>query len=71
MRRLQKRTSVTEVYYPLGLHAQKCFEHLGHQDEDFPQAQQAGRETIALPIYSELTDTQKSHVVESLLSALR
>lgn len=61
----------TEVYYPLGLHAQKCFEHLGHQDEDFPQAHQAGRETIALPIYAELTDSQQSHVVESLLSALR
>ena len=60
----------TEVYYPLCLHSQECFKHLGHGNGAFPISEQAAGETIALPIYAELNTAQKHHVVETLVAAL-
>jgi dTDP-4-amino-4,6-dideoxygalactose transaminase len=56
----------TEIYYPLALHMQQCFAYLGHAPEDFPESLRATRETVALPIYPELTEDQLGHVVESI-----
>jgi dTDP-4-amino-4,6-dideoxygalactose transaminase len=61
----------TEVYYPVPLHMQECFASLGQPEGTLPESEAAARETIALPIYSELTTEQKQHVVDSAVGYLR
>jgi len=50
------------LHYPLPLHLQKAYAHLGHKAGDFPVAEKAARECLSLPIYPELTDAQIQRV---------
>jgi dTDP-4-amino-4,6-dideoxygalactose transaminase len=54
------------VYYPVPLHLQKCFAYLGHKKGDFPEAERASEQTLAVPVYPDLTETEKELIVKSI-----
>lgn len=56
----------TEVYYPVPMHLQPCFEYLNAGKGDFVKAEAAADKTLALPIYAELTDEQQAYVIRKI-----
>ena len=68
---LQKKSIGTAIYYPVGLHEQECFSYLGYGRGDLPETERAAAETLALPIFPEITRTAQAYVVDSIAELLR
>ncbi|HVY64805.1 MAG TPA: DegT/DnrJ/EryC1/StrS family aminotransferase [Gammaproteobacteria bacterium] len=61
----------TEIYYPVPLHAQRCFAYLEHAPEEFPNSLEAAQAVLALPVYPELTHEQREYVIGQIASFYR
>jgi dTDP-4-amino-4,6-dideoxygalactose transaminase len=68
---LQQRGIGTEVYYPIPMHLQECFAYLGHGVGAYPESERAAKETLALPIYPELSEAQLRYVVDCVREFVR
>jgi len=55
-----------EVYYPISLHLQQCYAHLGGKTGDFPVSERAAQTVISIPVFPEMTESEQSEIIESI-----
>lgn len=70
-KRLSDNGIGSEIYYPVPFHVQECFSSLGNKKGDFPLAEEAADDSIALPIYPELTEEQQKFVVDKIAEFIK
>jgi dTDP-4-amino-4,6-dideoxygalactose transaminase len=68
---LKRQGIGSEIYYPMPLSLQECFAYLNYKSGDLPMTEQASRECLSLPIYSELTEEMRRYVVEKIAEFYR
>lgn len=67
---LQSEGIATAVYYPVPLHRQDCFAHLGHREGSLPVSEQASGEVLALPIFAGLGESRQNRIIDSVIRFL-
>jgi dTDP-4-amino-4,6-dideoxygalactose transaminase len=68
---LEERGISPRVYYPLPLHLQKCFAHLGYREGDFPESERLAQESLALPIFNGLLAEEQERLVDAIAKFFR
>lgn len=69
--RLRNKRIDARVYYPVPLHLQKCFKYLGYKKGDFPESEKVAQETLAIPVYPDLTREKMDYIIGSIREFLR
>lgn len=67
IKHLQSKNIGCEIYYPVTFNNQECFKYLDYKKGDFPRAEKAADETLAIPIYPELTTDQKDYILDEIM----
>lgn len=67
---LQAAGIQTAIYYPVPLHRQRCFAHLGYGEGSLPVSEQASRESLALPVFAGLGKTRQDRIIDTILRFL-
>jgi len=71
MEHLRDKGIDARVYYPVPLHLQECFKYLGYKKGDFPESEKASEETLAIPVYPDLTKQEMDQIISSIKEFLR
>jgi dTDP-4-amino-4,6-dideoxygalactose transaminase len=68
---LREKGIDARIYYPLPLHLQKCFKYLGYKKGDFLESEKASQQTLAIPVYPDLTESERNYIIDSIWEFFR